>query len=137
MKQLTCILVSLLLNACATTISGHVFQDNGQPLTVDGAKVNISYLASDSSAPGRNHIVALDQDGFFETDQDLAEGYYLVEPLIPGYIANSLRIYVDQDRSLKIFAKPLQTQRSQLIPLQRDNRMDRGSGNARLTLPKM
>lgn len=133
MKLLFIVIFGLLVQNCSTTIRGYVVQEDGQVVGARGAKVNISFL----DGPGQQQVLDLREDGFFVTKEKLQQGHYLIEPLIPGYMTNSLRIFIDESKSIKILAKPLDQNPSKSIQIQRDNRMDRGSGSARLTPPKM
>ncbi|MFW7382011.1 MAG: hypothetical protein ACOH5I_24610 [Oligoflexus sp.] len=128
MKLFIGILCSIFLSSCATTIRGYVIQEDGQSIAARGGKVNVSFL--DGANPPQ--VLDLQEDGSFVTDDEIFEGHYLIEPLIPGYSTNSLRVYVDESKTVRIVAKPLDPNPSKSIQIQRENRLDRGSGTARL-----
>lgn len=136
MKVILFFVFLLMISSCTTTISGTIVQEDGKHINqTKSAKVNISFLDQENS--DWNEVVDLDIDGTFTTNKDLQPGYYLVEPLIPGYAINSVRLFVDQDKVIKIIAKPLREQSSKLIQIQKSTKLHRGSGGAQIAPPKL
>lgn len=123
-----------ILSGCATKITGYVLLKDGTPVTSKNGKVNISYLGNQNISSGE--IVDIDEDGYFSTEKDIQDGPYLVEPLIPGYSAKSVKIKVKQDEHVKILAHPLGHINSKLFSVPTNQAVDRGAGGVTLTPPK-
>ena len=124
----------LLLHGCATLVSGQIIQDTGEKLTGVEGKVNIQGL--DRNNRQISEIVSIDADGQFSNQTDLKKGRYLIEALIPGYQSESQTIEIDASRELSIAVRRLTKRKTNLIDLQDQTRLDRGSGNVKLTPPE-
>ena len=88
------VLVAILVTySCASTISGTLYDEQGNVIEVDNGMINIVPL--DKNQSPKNVSVAIGKDGSYEVKEDLPEGYYFLEALVPGYEITSLRFHVD------------------------------------------
>lgn len=136
MKLWNILFYCLYLQACTTSISGTVTLENGLPINTEGGKINISPIQSNSS--NRSYIVDIDESGNFKSADSIENGLYLVEPLIPGYTANSIKINFNENDSqhIKILAKPLPKTNNKIFKVPVSQPMDRGTGGVNITPPK-
>lgn len=133
MKKSLFILAALSCASCKTTISGVVTTPSGQAAYDKHGKVNITRLDN----PDFEEIVALDDDGSFESESDLKPGDYLVEPLIPGFQSNSLKVTISEDKHVTIQAIPLPKKKSKAIEAHNMIEVDNGSGGAIINPPRL
>ena len=122
------------LKACATNLSGSVFDLSEKPIYTKDAKINIVPLSPKNGAKAQ--IISLNKDGSFSTEKDLIEGEYLIEPLIPGYESQSIRTHIKEHVHLKIQLKNLKKADTSTIKANMDVTLGRGAGKASLTPPK-
>lgn len=136
MKRWPITILAIFINGCATNITGLVKLENGNPIQAQGGKINISSIKSGEAS--ESFIIDINDKGYFESETDVANGIYLVEPLIPGYTAKSIKITVkkDEDQHLEILAKPLPKPNSKIFKIPVSQPMDRGTGGVNLTPPK-
>lgn len=132
--RLILIIYLAILTSCATKITGYVLLKNGEPVTSKNGKINISYLGNQTTAV--SEILNIDDDGYFSTEKDIQNGAYLVEPLIPGYSAKSVKIRVKKDEHVKILAYPLANTKSKILSVPTNQAIDRGAGSVTITPPK-
>ena len=129
------ILVSMLSISCATTISGILLNEKEAPVSSNEGKINIIPLSQNSiNTPPQ--IIDLDEDGSFETNLQISPGEYLVEPLIPGYVNQSIRTTVSESVYLKIILKSDPPPPGKNITPNMEVKLDRGPGDASLTPPQ-
>ncbi|SMF67120.1 hypothetical protein [Pseudobacteriovorax antillogorgiicola] len=133
MKFLITIGFTLILSSCRTTISGYVVSPEGKPIKAERGKVNVSRL----DQKGFSEIVDFGSDGFFETQEEIQPGQYLIEPLIPGYQSNSLTVDITEDRQVEIQAVALPPKRSKAIEAYNGITVDQGSGGAIINPPRL
>ena len=86
---------------------------------------------------GFSEIVSLQKDGSFASEEKIAPGEYLVEPLIPGYQSGSLKIKVEDDLSVNIQAVPMPPKRSKAIMTRDTTNFDQGLGGAVINPPRL
>ena len=79
MRIIALVGISFLLCQCRTVVSGKIVNPDGSSLSKLEGKVNISSLDN----KGLTQVVVVDENGEFETEDDIVPGEYLVEPLIP------------------------------------------------------
>lgn len=133
MKLSEILALMLVISGCTTTISGEITDSNGQPISFSG-KINIVRL--DSNAEQKSLIIDIDQRGMFESNADLEEGEYLVEPLIPGYEYGSTRISLTSSQHLKFAVKERPKTKPKTFKANDNLNIGMGAGNANLTPPK-
>lgn len=124
--------ISLLAAGCSPTLSGQLSTTSGEPISASEARINVSSLSDDQS-----FILSVEKNGRFATRQDLSDGEYLVEALVPGYKIESTRIKIgpNSPTKLKLKLHPLERTRTRSTSANLDAPEGRGAGGATLTPP--
>lgn len=130
-----CSLIFLALS-CASSFSGQLVDKDESPVFHKDARVNI--IGLEKTTEPLNTVLTPDSNGRFDADQDIPEGEYLIEALVPGYGVKSVR--------LKLPTKSVTLKLSKIEELNRGKAMihsnltvpsARGEGQASLTPPKL
>lgn len=134
MKKITKVAWPFILSSCATTLTGSLIDEAGQPVKAAYGKVNIVNLANPDSTSSQ--VIDIDSGGGFKTSAALEPGEYLVEPLVPGYDQKSLRTKIDssQDITIKMTAVK-DAEKNPNIDPNIEVKLGRGSGTTNLTPP--
>ncbi len=136
MKLFCCLFAVLcIIHGCATNVSGVVVDATGKTLAVSNGKVNIILLTSTEKRV--NLIVDIDKNGYFVTKTNLQKGQYLLEPLIPGYKSESIKINIDKTVEVELTATKMTTGKKSVIGVNNDLDPGRGGGSATLTPMKL
>ena len=131
----SCLLFFFLLYSCATTISGVVLDEANKPVKSNEGKVNI-HLLSASKSP-MSIVVDIDESGEFSTSSNLVEGEYLVEPLIPGYRSNAVKLKLVDSQKLTLQTTKLKAVKASIIGTSTNSDVGKGAGEATLTPPNL
>lgn len=85
------LLAIILVPACTTTLNGRVSSSGPKQINTADARINVTRLEGDVTGQGMD-VVALSSDGSFSLDNELEDGTYLLEALVPGFKPNSVRV---------------------------------------------
>ncbi len=133
--------IFFLFTSCTPTLSGVLVGEKGEFVSSPEARVNISCLStqatqSDQSSPAKIFLVSVSNDGEFYTRESLEPGSYLVEALVPGYKATSVKINVPHAEKVKLNLTPLKNLEPLSIDANPENDAGKGAGTATLTPPQ-
>ena len=92
-KEFVFLAALFLVYSCASTLSGSIYDEQGNIVRTDNGMMNIVPL--DKSKQPVSMSVAIEQDGTYEVTEDLPAGYYFLEALVPGYEITSLRFHAE------------------------------------------
>ena len=135
-KRCALVLAALYLVSCAPTLSGKL-EGQTSELSPSEARVNVTRLDGEKGAEPRTIVIDVEPNGEFSTDEDLPEGSYLVEALVPGYKLVSERVEINESKEVKFKLTPLSAPKPRAIGTNVDVDMGRGSGAATLTPPNL
>lgn len=122
---------------CASTISGTLKPaDPTVKLDYTNARINISRLDTQADLKG-NQIVEVDDEGNFESVEDLVKGKYLVEALIPGFEAKSQTVVLSSSKEIHLKVSPLEGANARAIGTNMDVELGKGAGGATLMPPNL
>ncbi len=124
--------VAFFICQCKTTVSGKIVSPEGDSLVFSEGKINISSLSHKSFS----EVVDIRSDGSFESHHDISPGDYLVEPLIPGFQSTSMKVSIQSDKELTIYARPTSSSSQHMIGTNHNFKEDLGSGDAVINPPK-
>jgi len=79
----------------------------------------------------------VDSNGEFSSDSKLDDGKYLVEALVPGYKATSIRIDLKGSKKVDLILMRTKRPKAASVDANVDVEMGRGSGGATLTPPQL
>ena len=129
------LLLTSLLYGCATSISGVVMDETNRPIKTHEGKINI-HLLSPSTRP-LSIVVDIDAKGEFSTNTNLTEGEYLVEPLIPGYRSDAIKLQLSASQKLTLSATKIGPIKPSTIGTGENSDVGKGAGEASLTPPNL
>jgi hypothetical protein len=105
------------------------------PIKPTDGKINI-FKINDEKDP-ISMVIDINEDGSFKTIENISNGTYLIEPLVPGYATNSIQIRVDEDKKIKIYANPIKRKNKFKYNNLKYRKVGIGSGNVSITPPKL
>ena len=137
MKRIALGLAAMVYVGCATTISGTLAaKDPKQKIDYQNARINISRLDK-ANVSAENYVVAVDEEGAFETAVDLEKGRYLVEALVPGFAAESKTLEIQSSQEIHLKVTPLDSPATSSISPNMNVELGKGEGGATLMPPNL
>ncbi len=133
----TCLVFLWSLSACAPTIAGQLKGPAGEVVTGPEARVNVVSLAKGEGSEPQTFVAVVDGGGKFSLSEDLPQGDYLVEALVPGYAPASERVKLADAGHVELTLKPVGAVKAQAIGANIGVDEGRGAGGATLTPPNL
>jgi len=131
------VLVAVLgFASCATSISGRIASHPQHPWKTTEARVNISRIAGEGSAPAPT-VLEPDSSGAFKVRGYFPPGTYLIEALVPGFKIASKTVKIDEAKGLVFQLSPAPAARPGTIGANLDVDAGRGAGAATLWPPEL
>ena len=130
----------LALSACAPSLAGQLRRSNGEVVTSQEARVNITPLDAPKDGATESFgvvVVAVDADGHFATQDKLPKGSYLVEALVPGYVPQSKKIDLATNMTVDLTLTSIAAAKVSATSANKHVDEDRGAGRATLTPPSL
>lgn len=132
MKLLSALL-AIFVSSCTHSIQGKLVSTPSKYEIFKHAKLNISEIDNNKNS----YIIDIKENGAFECNELETGKYYYLEALVPGFKSESLRIYFDKTTQIEIPVQKLERQiEVSSFSIQDLEKLDRGSGSAKLTPPK-
>lgn len=122
----------LILPGCATTLSGTVKDQTGQPIAQ--GKINIHRLSP--SVESENNWLVDIEDGAYQSADLSDQGEYLIEVLAPGYRLTSQKITVTESQTLNLSLEKLPGKTARGVSANPHVELGRGEGNATIAPPQ-
>jgi type III secretory pathway lipoprotein EscJ len=135
-KLIFFVLFAVAWSGCATKIAGHLVDAAGNPVTQEFGKVNITRLDGKIDDSFQETIAVTD-DGTFESVTEIPAGQYMVEALVPGYKAESIRLQIKESQQIKLVLIPLPKVQHSTIRTNLDLDVGRGAGSATIDPPSL
>lgn len=130
------ILIVLAMISCSPTISGTLAGEKGELVVTPEARVNITSLASQEE-PAKILLLNVSSDGEFYTKEKLEPGLYLIEALVPGYKAASVKVNIPTNEDIRLSLSPLKEIGPTSIDVNLEGDAGKGAGAATLTPPEL
>ena len=127
------------LSACAPGLSGQLVATQGNLAITRDAKVNVTRLDVTSGEDSQPSVFIGDvsSDGSFAVTLDAADGEYLVEAVVPGYMVASQKLQLSESNSVILQIVPIGKPTAGMIGTNMNAETGIGSGGATLTPPKL
>lgn len=119
--------------SCQTKLSGQLLDEQKQPIIVQHGKINLISLETPNKD---SHIITLGDDGWFETEDELQPGTYMIEPLIPGYRFLSKKLRIEESQTIHLTLEKIPGSNAKTIDINDHVKVGRGEGEVSLTPPK-
>lgn len=128
----------LLAVGCQSTLGGKLVDKQGDPIKANAGRVNITALdRKDDSEQSVAFVVDVDKNGYFTVKRSLPKGSYLIEALVPGYKATSIRVDLEGNDKISLQLEPIPAAPAKSLDANLNVDVERGVGEATLMPPEL
>ncbi|MFK7871842.1 MAG: hypothetical protein AB8C84_01545 [Oligoflexales bacterium] len=129
-KNIGFIMTLCSIISCASKFSGQVMNDSISNFR--NGRVNVLGLENSFQ-----EVITIEKNGNFFIDEDMPNGIYLVEVLIPGYEVFSQKIHIDGRKNIKFHLNKIIMPKKRLNRVSDEFDVSRASGTVSLTPPRL